>query len=36
MVLREVFDRARPAPTELGLLLAMGPAFCSEIVLVRW
>jgi alkylresorcinol/alkylpyrone synthase len=36
MVLREVEDRARPARGDLGLLLAMGPAFCSEIVLVEW
>jgi alkylresorcinol/alkylpyrone synthase len=36
MVLREVFDRARPAPGALGCLLAMGPGFCSEMILVEW
>ena len=36
MVLRETFDRARPAPGERSLLLAMGPAFCSEIVMIGW
>lgn len=36
MVLREVFDGARPKSGALGLLLAMGPGFCSEIVLVEW
>ncbi len=36
MVLREVFDRARPAPGDLGLIVAMGPGFCSELVLVEW
>ncbi|MBK9385330.1 MAG: type III polyketide synthase [Planctomycetes bacterium] len=36
MVLREVMDRARPKEGELGLIMAMGPAFCSELVLVRW
>jgi alkylresorcinol/alkylpyrone synthase len=36
MVLREVQDRARPAPGTPGMLLAMGPGFCSECVLVEW
>ena len=25
-----------PAPGTLGLLLAMGPGFCSELVLLQW
>ena len=29
-------DGKRPPPGSLGLLLAMGPGFCSEIVLLRW
>jgi alkylresorcinol/alkylpyrone synthase len=29
-------DGRRPAPGAYGLLLAMGPGFCSEIVLLRW
>ncbi|MEW6071273.1 MAG: 3-oxoacyl-[acyl-carrier-protein] synthase III C-terminal domain-containing protein [Planctomycetota bacterium] len=36
MVLREVFDRARPAAGEMGVLVAMGPGFCSEIALLEW
>jgi alkylresorcinol/alkylpyrone synthase len=36
MVLRRVLDGPRPSAGTRGLLLAMGPAFCSEIVLVRW
>jgi alkylresorcinol/alkylpyrone synthase len=36
MVLRRTLDEPRPAAGRLGLLLAMGPAFCSEIVLVEW
>jgi alkylresorcinol/alkylpyrone synthase len=26
----------RPAPGSYGLLMAMGPAFCAELVLLRW
>ncbi len=26
----------RPAPGTLGMLLALGPGFCSELVLLRW
>jgi alkylresorcinol/alkylpyrone synthase len=29
-------DGRRPAAGSYGLLLAMGPGFCSEIVLLRW
>jgi alkylresorcinol/alkylpyrone synthase len=36
LVLRETMDRRRPRPGEHGLMLAMGPGFCSELVLVRW
>jgi alkylresorcinol/alkylpyrone synthase len=35
MVLRETLARRGPEPGEAGLLLAMGPAFCSELVLVE-
>ena len=35
-VLRDTIDTRRPKAGELGLLLAMGPGFCSEIVLIRW
>jgi alkylresorcinol/alkylpyrone synthase len=35
-VLRETIATARPAPGSLGLMLALGPGFCSELVLVEW
>lgn len=34
-VLRDTLAR-RPMPGSFGLLLAMGPGFCSELVLLRW
>ena len=36
MILRETMDNGRPPPTSHGLMLAMGPGFCSELVLLRW
>ena len=36
LVLEETMYRKRPEPGSLGLLLAMGPGFCSELVLLRW
>jgi len=35
-VLRETIAHRRPPPGSLGLLLAMGPGFCSELILLRW
>jgi len=35
-VLEEVMERRRPAAGTLGLLAAMGPGFCSELVLLAW
>src|SRR5699024_5318992 len=35
LVLRDTMDAARPASGTLGMLLAMGPGFCSELVLLR-
>ncbi|HEY2774400.1 MAG TPA: 3-oxoacyl-[acyl-carrier-protein] synthase III C-terminal domain-containing protein [Candidatus Binatia bacterium] len=35
-VLRDAIEEARPQPDTLGLLLALGPGFCSELVLVQW
>jgi alkylresorcinol/alkylpyrone synthase len=35
MVLKETLERP-PTPGSYGLLLAMGPGFCSELVLLRW
>jgi alkylresorcinol/alkylpyrone synthase len=36
MVLGDTLAERRPAPGGHGLLLAMGPGFCSELVLLRW
>lgn len=35
MVLREALAEGRPAEGESALMLAMGPGFCSELVLLR-
>ncbi len=35
-VLRDTLDRRPPAPGELGVLMALGPGFCSELVLLQW
>ena len=36
LVLEETMREHRPEPGSLGLVLAMGPAFCSELVLLEW
>ncbi len=36
MVLEDGLKNHRPEPGVLGLLLAMGPGFCSEMILLRW
>ena len=36
MVLRDTMERQRPPVGSHGLMLAMGPGFCSELVLLRW
>ncbi len=36
LVLEEIMMRRRPQPGALSLLAAMGPGFCSELVLLRW
>ena len=36
LVLEEVMLNHTPAPGTYGLLLAMGPGFCSEMILVQW
>jgi len=36
LVLDEVMRHHRPSPGEYGLMFAMGPGFCSELVLLRW
>jgi alkylresorcinol/alkylpyrone synthase len=35
-ILRDTLDRERPLPGTPGLMLAMGPGFSSELVLLRW
>ena len=35
-LLDEVARKVRPAKDSVGLMLAMGPAFCAEAVLLRW
>ena len=36
MVLEEILENRRPAPGTWSVLAAMGPGFCSELVLMRW
>lgn len=36
VVLEEVMKNRRPEPGTLGLLAAMGPGFCAELVLLEW
>lgn len=36
MVLRDVMRDGRPPEGAWGLMVAMGPGFCSELVLLRW
>ena len=35
-VLRDTLEQRRPEPGTPGLLMAMGPGFCCELVLLRW
>jgi alkylresorcinol/alkylpyrone synthase len=36
MVLRDTMDDHRPRPDTWGLLIALGPGFCAELLLLRW
>lgn len=36
LVLQETMAEHRPAPGSYGMITAMGPGFCSELVLLRW
>jgi alkylresorcinol/alkylpyrone synthase len=36
VVLEDVMKNRRPKPGALGLLAAMGPGFCSELLLLQW
>ncbi|MFE6588967.1 type III polyketide synthase [Streptomyces sp. NPDC057781] len=35
-ILQSTWNSHRPEPGTWGLLMAMGPGFCSELVLLRW
>lgn len=35
-VLRDTLAEARPAAGTWGMMIAMGPGFCSELVLLKW
>jgi alkylresorcinol/alkylpyrone synthase len=35
-ILQSTWESRRPEPGTWGLLMAMGPGFCSELVLLRW
>jgi alkylresorcinol/alkylpyrone synthase len=36
VLLRDVLNGPRPARGQPGLLFAMGPGFCAELVLLQW
>lgn len=36
LVLKHTIERRKPSPGTYGLMLAVGPGFCSEMILVRW
>ena len=36
LILEETLARFEPEPGTYGLLIAMGPAFCAELVLLQW
>ncbi|ACB96195.1 type III polyketide synthase [Beijerinckia indica] len=36
LVLEDIAEKHRPDPGTFGVLLAMGPGFCSEMILLRW
>jgi alkylresorcinol/alkylpyrone synthase len=36
MILSETLSRPAPPPGSYGVMMAMGPGFCAELVLLRW
>jgi alkylresorcinol/alkylpyrone synthase len=36
LVLKDVLEQRAPSAGDYGVLLAMGPGFCSELVLLQW
>lgn len=35
-ILEEVLNSGEPKPGDWGLMMAMGPGFCAEVVLLKW
>ena len=35
-ILRDTMEQRRPPAGSLGLMMALGPGFCSEMLLLRW
>ena len=35
-VLGETMESPEPRPGDWGIMMAMGPGFCAELVLLRW
>ena len=36
LILEKTLKRSQPQAGEVGVLMAMGPAFCAELVLLQW
>ena len=36
LVLEKTMQNRRPAPGTWGVLAALGPGFCAQLVLLRW
>jgi alkylresorcinol/alkylpyrone synthase len=36
LVLKDIIENEPPVPGSYGVMLAMGPGFCSELVLLQW
>jgi alkylresorcinol/alkylpyrone synthase len=36
LILRDTLEAPPPPPGSYGMIMAMGPGFCSELVLIRW
>jgi alkylresorcinol/alkylpyrone synthase len=36
LILKDTLEKSNPSPGSYGVLMAMGPAFCAEVVLLKW
>jgi alkylresorcinol/alkylpyrone synthase len=36
LILQDTLEKCQPEPGSYGVMLAMGPAFCAEFVLLKW